>query len=176
MQDLTRTLKKQTWDECKCCRRLFQMTRAPTLKLHLLSSIAVFGTARSPHSSEQRPERFAVGIKACWKYAGPGCVTIYVGSEAPLTHRSDLFKHEIKLYWEKKCISLQTCLADSNKSTVWLLWIAMLYLVHGQVTIIFVVSVGLSVCLFVQSFSQPSLIRFRSNLDICYMSGSSCVP
>ena len=36
-------------------------------------------------------------------------------------------------------------------------------LVHGQVTIIFVVSVGLSVCLFMQSFSQPSLIRFRSN-------------
>jgi len=40
-------------------------------------------------------------------------------------------------------------------------------LVHGQVTIIFVVSVGLSVCLFVclfvQSFSQPSLIRFQSN-------------
>ena len=32
-------------------------------------------------------------------------------------------------------------------------------LVHGQVTTIFVVSV----CLFVQSFSQPSLIRFRSN-------------
>jgi len=31
-------------------------------------------------------------------------------------------------------------------------------LVHGQVTIIFVVSVCLSVCLFVQSFSQPSLI------------------
>ena len=37
-------------------------------------------------------------------------------------------------------------------------------------------SVCLSVCLFVQSFSQLSLIRFRSNLDICYMSGSSCVP
>ena len=36
-------------------------------------------------------------------------------------------------------------------------------LVHGHVTIIFVVSVGLSVCLFVQSFSQPSLIRFQSN-------------
>jgi len=36
-------------------------------------------------------------------------------------------------------------------------------LVHGQVTIIFVVSVCLFVCLFVQSFSQPSLIRFRSN-------------
>jgi len=33
------------------------------------------------------------------------------------------------------------------------------FLVHGQVTIIFVVSV----CLFVQSFSQLSLIRFRSN-------------
>ena len=32
-------------------------------------------------------------------------------------------------------------------------------LVHGQVAFIFVVSV----CLFVQSFSQPSLIRFRSN-------------
>jgi len=51
-----------------------------------------------------------------------------------------------------------------------------MFLVHGQVAIIFVVSVGLSVCLFVQSFSQPSLIRFRSNLDICYVSGSSCVP
>jgi len=54
------------------------------------------------------------------------------------------------------------------------------FLVHGQVTIIFVMSVGLSVCLFVclfvQSFSQLSLIRFRSNLDVCYMSGSSCVP
>jgi len=36
-------------------------------------------------------------------------------------------------------------------------------LVHGQMTIIFVVSVGLSVCLFVQSFSQPCLIRFQSN-------------
>ena len=36
--------------------------------------------------------------------------------------------------------------------------------------------VCLFVCLFVQSFSQPSLIRFWSNLDICYMSGSSCVP
>jgi len=36
--------------------------------------------------------------------------------------------------------------------------------------------VCLSVCLFVQSFSQPSLIRFRSNLDVCYVSGSSCVP
>ena len=46
------------------------------------------------------------------------------------------------------------------------------FLVHGQVTIIFVVSV----CLFVQSFSQPPLIRFQSNKDICYMSGSSCVP
>jgi len=39
-------------------------------------------------------------------------------------------------------------------------------LVHGQVTIIFVVSVGLSACLFVCAeflVSQPSLIRFRSN-------------
>jgi len=36
------------------------------------------------------------------------------------------------------------------------------FLVHGQVTIIFVVSC-LFVCLSVQSFSQPSLIRFRSN-------------
>ena len=54
------------------------------------------------------------------------------------------------------------------------------FLVHGQVTIIFVVSVCLSVCLFVcsfvQSFSQPSSIRFGSNQDTCYMSGSSCVP
>ena len=39
----------------------------------------------------------------------------------------------------------------------------LLTLVHGQVTIIFVVSVCLSACLFVQSFSHPSLMRFRSN-------------
>jgi len=32
------------------------------------------------------------------------------------------------------------------------------FLLHGQVTIIFVVSVGFSVYLFMQSFSQPSLI------------------
>ena len=37
------------------------------------------------------------------------------------------------------------------------------FLVHGQVTIIFVVSVCLSVCLFVQSFPQPSSIRFGPN-------------
>jgi len=42
--------------------------------------------------------------------------------------------------------------------------ITFLFLVHGQVTVIFVVSVSFSVCLFVQSFSQPSLIRFRSNI------------
>jgi len=47
-------------------------------------------------------------------------------------------------------------------------------LVHGQVTIIFVVSVCLFVCLC--SFSQPSSIRFGSYLDTCYMSESSCVP
>jgi len=40
---------------------------------------------------------------------------------------------------------------------------ALSLLVHGQVTIIFVVSFCLFVCLFVQSVSQPSLIRFRSN-------------
>ena len=32
------------------------------------------------------------------------------------------------------------------------------------------------VCFSVQSFSQPSLIRFRWNLEICYMFGFSCVP
>jgi len=37
-------------------------------------------------------------------------------------------------------------------------------------------SVSLFVCLFLQSFCQPFLIRFLSNLGICYMSGSSCVP
>jgi len=36
-------------------------------------------------------------------------------------------------------------------------------LVYGQVTIIFVLSVCLFVCLFVQSFPQPSLIQFRSS-------------
>jgi len=53
-----------------------------------------------------------------------------------------------------------------------------LLLVHGQLGTSdhYFRSVCLSVCFFVQSFSQPSLIRFRSNLNICYMSGSSCVP
>ena len=44
-----------------------------------------------------------------------------------------------------------------------LVYVHLWLLVHGQVTIIFIVSFGLSVCLFVQSFSQPSSIRFRSN-------------
>jgi len=50
-------------------------------------------------------------------------------------------------------------------------------LVHSQVTIIFVVSVCLCVCLFAcAEFFQPSSIRLGSNQDTCYMSGSSCVP
>jgi len=60
--------------------------------------------------------------------------------------------------------------------TVLTYFVIQLLLVHGKVTIIFVVSVCLFVCLFVQSFSQPSSIRFGSNYDTCYMSGSSCVP
>ena len=64
----------------------------------------------------------------------------------------------------------------STEKSIYLVCICRIcILVHGQVNIIFVVSVCLSVfclfvCLFVQSFSQPSLIQFRSNLDICYMS------
>jgi len=45
--------------------------------------------------------------------------------------------------------------------------------------IIFVVSVGLSVCLFVSAefFSAVfDLISIKLGVDICYMSGSSCVP
>jgi len=37
-----------------------------------------------------------------------------------------------------------------------LVYFSILVLLHGQVTIIFVVSVGLSVCLLVLSFSLPS--------------------
>jgi len=48
---------------------------------------------------------------------------------------------------------IKHCYVDCRKS------IYTLILVHGQGTIIFAVSV----CLFVQSFSQPSLIQFRSN-------------
>jgi len=53
-------------------------------------------------------------------------------------------------------------------------------LVHGQVTIIFVVSVGLSVCqfvcLFVQSFFSAVFGPISIKLGHSYMSGSSCVP
>jgi len=51
-------------------------------------------------------------------------------------------------------------------------------LVHGQVTIIFAVSVCLFVCLSV-CLCRVFLSRLRSNLDQTrtrYMSGSSCVP
>jgi len=62
-------------DECKWSWRLFQMTAAATLKLRWRSSVAVLDTARSPPSAEERrpaqPERFAVGMRTCWKYAGP---------------------------------------------------------------------------------------------------------
>jgi len=50
-------------------------------------------------------------------------------------------------------------------------------LVHGQVTIIFVVSVGLSVCLFVcAEFFSAVFDSISIKLGLCYMSGSSCVP
>jgi len=50
-------------------------------------------------------------------------------------------------------------------------------LVHGQVTIIFVVSVGLFVCAeFFSAVVDPILIKLRHIFDICYTAGSSCVP
>ena len=61
-------------DQRKCFGRLFQMTRAAVLKLHLQSSVPVLGTAISPRSAEwrpARPERFAICMQTCWKYAGP---------------------------------------------------------------------------------------------------------
>jgi len=69
---------------------------------------------------------------------------------------------------------LQVCWATFSLCCCHMLFLCQLcfVLVHGQVTIIFVVSV----CLCrVFLFSQPSLIWFWSNLDTCYMSGSSCV-
>jgi len=68
-------------------------------------------------------------------------------------------------YLLNKYISLQT--ADSLRTrTVSSVLIGFVFdfLVHGQVTIIFVVSVCLFVCLFVcAEFFQPSSIRFGSN-------------
>jgi len=49
------------------------MTKAATLKLHLLSSLAVLGMARSPCCAERRPawpKRCAISMQTCWKYAG----------------------------------------------------------------------------------------------------------
>ena len=57
------------------------------------------------------------------------------------------------------CWCLVRCHSGGRmKATSWTAQVCVL-LIHGQVTIIFVVSV----CLFVQSFSQPSKIRFGSN-------------
>jgi len=61
-------------DQRKCFGRLFQMTRAARLKLHLRSSVPVLGTAISPRSAEwrpARPERFAICMQTCRKYAAP---------------------------------------------------------------------------------------------------------
>ena len=49
------------------------------------------------------------------------------------------------------------------------------FLVHGQMTIIFVVSVGLFACAeFVSAVFDPTLIKLGHVLY--HMSGSSCVP
>ena len=85
-----------------------------------------------------------------------------------------LFIFRKKLKWKRKLSFIEkytisnTHFWSQNKTIpVVYFWkinaCSMYLLVHGQVTIIFVVSVCLSVCLFVQSFSQPSLIRFRSS-------------
>ena len=62
----------------------------------------------------------------------------------------------------KRCVCVFQSVVTSSAAAVSCVCLcvpARVKLVHGQVTIIFVVSV----CLFVQSFSQPSLIRFQSN-------------
>jgi len=65
---------------------------------------------------------------------------------------------------EHVCVRLSVCLSASISPEPHARSLP-LFLVHGQVTIIFVVSVCLFVCLSVClcSFSQPSLIRFGSN-------------
>ena len=78
-----------------------------------------------------------------------------------LKEENNLLKIKIDLLLDMVSLQLLQIVEPTN------LYTRHTFLVHGQVTIIFVVSVGLSVCLFVclfvQSFSQPSLIRFRSN-------------
>jgi len=49
-------------------------------------------------------------------------------------------------------------------------------LVHGQVTIILVVSVCLSVCLCRVFLSHLSCDFDQTRTYVCYMSWSSCVP
>jgi len=77
--------------------------------------------------------------------------------------------HDDTVFESKKssiglCNSRFQVASSSSAACVAVFWVCMFrVLVHGQLTIIFIVSVGLSVCLFVQRFSQPSLIRFRSN-------------
>ena len=82
---------------------------------------------------------------------------------------SNFFKVFFKLRPSAALDLLYVYLEPRKKSTQWSLLLCKIQMVHGQVTIIFVVSVGLSVCLFVQSFSQPSSIQFRSNQDMLYV-------
>jgi len=97
-----------------------------------------------------------------------GLATAVGGTGAGTTTEQRLSRMLDKIYETIELNELRLLIQD-HKDAVKLEWqqvddVALL--VHGQVTIIFVVSVCLFVCLFVQSFSQPSLIQFRSNLDI----------
>ena len=68
------------------------------------------------------------------------------------------------VWWNFRLADGLVTVALCNRGALYFCHVVSFYLllfVHGQVTIIFVVSVCLSVCLC--SFSQPSLIRFRSN-------------
>jgi len=80
-------------------------------------------------------------------------------------------------------IIINTYAVVDGKSSVSLLLLCSAYLphvvflVHGQVTIIFVVSVCLFVCLFVcAEFLSAVFDPISVKLGTCYMYGSSCVP
>ena len=82
------------------------------------------------------------------------------------TETANTFKNRLDKFWSDQEVLYDYKAALNgmgNRGIALELFCVLIKLVHGQVTIIFVVSVCLFLCLFVQSFSQPSLIRFRSN-------------
>ena len=130
--------------------------------------VPAYGSAEAAAAAKQRDARlllYAVSSADVVWWSGEGGDS--VGGAAGGHAASSSHLHLQLRHWSLT-ISCYFFLVFIGFRSTKLLWhVEKQLLVQGQVTIIFVVFVCLfvclSVCLFVHSFSQPSLIRLRSN-------------